>query len=99
MMAFEAAQGVEPTWSDHLCLEQNSDLRPGGEKDADEGFLQYFCPFPAPKSLGADYDPVHKEGTIRYVAQMRWISLTLSNRKERSANEIRRKLGSKALNN
>jgi hypothetical protein len=68
MIAFEGAQGVEPTWSDHLFLERNSDLRPGGEKDADEGLLQYFCPFPASKSLGADYDPVHKEGTIRYVA-------------------------------
>ena len=65
-IAFEEAQGVDPTWGDCLFLERNSDLRPGGEKEAHQGHLQYFCPFPS--SLGTDYDPIRKQGTIRYIA-------------------------------
>lgn len=67
MIAFEDTQGVDATWSDRLFLEQNSDIRPGGEREASQGHLRYLCPFPS--SLGTDYlRPNLKHGTIRYVA-------------------------------
>jgi hypothetical protein len=66
MIGFEDAQGVVASMEDCLFLERNTDLRPGGEKEASQGHLRYFCPFP--KSLGTDYDPIHKQGSIRYIA-------------------------------
>jgi len=67
IIGFEYVEGLNPCWDDRLFLEQNSNLRPGGEKEARQGHLRYFCPFPS--SLGTDYDPIHKQGTIQYIAQ------------------------------
>jgi curved DNA-binding protein CbpA len=66
MIGFEDAQGVVASMGDYLFLERNTDLRPGGEKEASQGHLRYLCPFP--RSLGTDYDPIHKQGIIRYIA-------------------------------
>lgn len=67
MIGFECVEGIDPSWTDRLFLERDTNLRPASETEARQGHLRYICPFPS--SLGADYDPIHKQGTIRYIAQ------------------------------
>jgi hypothetical protein len=69
MIGVEACKEVSVSQcSARLFLAKNSTLFPGHVMFADEGFLQFDCPFPSNMANRSDFDPVQKVGWIRYSA-------------------------------
>lgn len=67
-ISFDEAHLVQVERQDRLFLPRNRVLARGDEGNADQGSLRFTCPYPQVMGLGTDYDPVRKDGSMRYRA-------------------------------